>query len=107
MLGDLSDNLDQAKLPTVENILRTLNKLCYYSLGLCMEAFKSKLMIPISKLVNILEAQIGKGRFFPYYINLSREPIRQPSLRSHLPHQLHSRPPSNPKPSYVRQLLTK
>jgi hypothetical protein len=61
MLVDLVDNFDNSKIPTIENILRTLNKLCYYSLPLCIEAFNAKMVNPLSRLINILESQIGKG----------------------------------------------
>jgi hypothetical protein len=61
MMIDMVDNFDNSKIPTIENILRTLNKLCYYSLPLCIEAFKAKMVLPLAKLINILEAQIGKG----------------------------------------------
>lgn len=68
MLTDLVDSFDNSKIPTIENILRTLNKLCYYSLPLCIEAFKAKMINPLAKLINILESQIGKGKQSPEYI---------------------------------------
>jgi hypothetical protein len=64
MLNESIDNFDVAKIPAVENILRTLNKFVYYSLDLCMEALKSGIIDSLDRLIGILEAQVGKENQF-------------------------------------------
>ena len=55
------ESLDLTKLDQLESILKTLNKFCYFSIKLCIEAFNSGLIGVIDKLITVLESPIGKG----------------------------------------------
>lgn len=55
ILSDNIDNFDNSKLLQTENILRSLNRLCYYSTKLCLDAFNIGLINIIDKIFKLLE----------------------------------------------------
>ena len=55
ILNDNIENFDNSKLQQTENILRTLNRLCYYSTKLCLDAFNIGLINIVDKIFNLLE----------------------------------------------------
>lgn len=55
ILNEDIENFDSAKLPQAENILRTLNRLCYYSTKLCLDAFNIGMINIIDRIFNLLE----------------------------------------------------
>jgi len=61
ILNELVEKFDLAKVEQLESILKTLNKFCYFSLKLCMEAFNVGLINTIDKIMNILEGPAAKG----------------------------------------------
>lgn len=55
ILNENIENFDYAKLPQSENILRTLNRICYYSTKLCLDAFNIGMINIIDRIFNLIE----------------------------------------------------
>ena len=64
ILGDNIENFNSTKLAQTENIIRTLNRLCYYSTKLCLDAFNMGLINSIDRIFILLDSFSRKdGQF--------------------------------------------
>ncbi len=55
------ENFGQFRMVQTENILRTLNRLCYHSTKLCMDAFSTGLNSIIEQIFKILDGSCGRN----------------------------------------------
>lgn len=60
ILNENIESFDSSKLAQTENILRTLNRLCYYSTKLCLDAFNIGMINIIDRIFNLLESYSRK-----------------------------------------------
>ena len=72
ILNEAIENFESSKLPQTENIIRTLNRLCYYSTKLCFDAFNIGMINIIDRVFNTLERYSRKDGQFA---NLAYETI--------------------------------
>lgn len=64
ILSDNIENFNSNKLAQTENIIRTLNRICYYSSKLCVEAFNMGLISTIDRIFILLDSFTRKeGQF--------------------------------------------
>ena len=64
ILSENIESFNSNKLAQTENIIRTLNRLCYYSTKLCLEAFNIGIISSIDRIFILLDSFSRKdGQF--------------------------------------------